>query len=431
MSTTFPPIDSWREERRKDRLILAEIARADQAAAAETAIAERAADAQLRHAAEEKRRERAAEDRARAGAWVSARVLHLLFVPVIVVPCLLAWTAMAVYGMDLYGGIGVLLPLFSEFAMWAFAAAVTITRHRDARRQETDPDAGASPVWHLRAGVVAFAAFAALLNFAHGLSAGPHHGPLTATVMAAISTAGVIAHQLITAGPKRTRAGRHDKTIGTMVEDREFGARKTAVRAADVVIDEDGRAELVWPAAEEAAVLKVEEARARQAEAERRAAAAEQQAEETAAAARAEADARIRAAEEAAAWEADEALREAGREVEEALRLSAAERAGLDALAVPEPPSAPAPGTCIAAYEDGGLCGRARPCARHEPEIAVPGESKKDHLLRLYRAHPMYDVRAWASRTATELAGHVQLSPGTARAYVYSHLNSGTEELAS
>jgi hypothetical protein len=79
--------------------------------------------------------------------------------------------------------------------MWAFAAATTITRHRHPER----------PVWHLRLGTVVFAGFGAALNFAHGLAA---YGPVAGVVMALVSVAGVTAHQLVTAGPRRPRADR-------------------------------------------------------------------------------------------------------------------------------------------------------------------------------------------------------------------------------
>jgi hypothetical protein len=84
------------------------------------------------------------------------------------------------------------------------------------------------------------------------------------------------------------------------------------------------------------------------------------------------------------------------------------------------------PGTCIAKTGDavGDLCGRERPCARHEPEVRLPGETKKAHLLRLYSAHPDSGNRAAASRTAAELAAHAQLGEGTARAYIYKELDA-------
>ena len=60
----------------------------------------------------------------------------------IVVPGVLAWTAMAAYGTQVWGAAGVILPIFSEGAMWAFAGATTITRHRHPDR----------PLWPLRFG---------------------------------------------------------------------------------------------------------------------------------------------------------------------------------------------------------------------------------------------------------------------------------------
>lgn len=86
------------------------------------------------------------------------------------------------------------------------------------------------------------------------------------------------------------------------------------------------------------------------------------------------------------------------------------------------------PGSCIAVSDSGEVCGRVRPCTRHEPEVSIPGETKKAHLIRLYRDHPRYGDRAWASRAATELAGHVQLSPGTARNNVNEYLDETAGE---
>lgn len=73
----------------------------------------------------------------------------------------------------------------------------------------------------------------------------------------------------------------------------------------------------------------------------------------------------------------------------------------------------------------GAICGRYRPCTRHEPGAVLPGETKKAHLARLYADHPAAGDRSAASRTAAELAPHAQLSEGTARAYIYSFLTRG------
>ena len=139
--------------------------------------------------------------------------MDLLFVPVITVPAVLSWTAMSEFGARLYGPPGLLLPAFSEGTMWAFAAAVTITVRRHPGRH----------VWHLRAGIAVFALIGAALNFLHGLTVstplfpGLPSGPLAGAVMAIVSVAGVIAHQLITAGPRRadTPAAEADTTPDT------------------------------------------------------------------------------------------------------------------------------------------------------------------------------------------------------------------------
>ena len=165
-------------------------------------------------------------------AWVREHVLDLLFVPVIVVPAVLAWTAMAAYGDQLYGPPGLVLPAFSEGAMWAFAIATTWTIRRYPDR----------PAWHLRTGTWMFAAIAASLNFSHGLNLSPRAG----VVMALVSVAGVLAHQFITAGPRRSRAERGQARIDRAVARRELAVRRAAVRDADAVLDEDGRAHLIY-----------------------------------------------------------------------------------------------------------------------------------------------------------------------------------------
>ena len=212
------PVPGWREEMRQDRLIRAQIGQDREAARAQLRITERDArargrrqDAHARTVARQQAREaraarrqqahaRAVARRAARAAWVVRHVLDLLFVPVIAVPAVLAWTAMAAYGSQIYGPPGLALPAFSEGAMWAFAVATTVTRHRHPDR----------PIWHLRLGTAVSAAYGAALNFAHGMSpAGPGpHGPAAGVVYALVSVAGVIVHQLVTAGPRRSRAER-------------------------------------------------------------------------------------------------------------------------------------------------------------------------------------------------------------------------------
>ena len=235
---------SWREERRQDRLISAQVDREREAARTQARIAERQAQAQMRReeelawsAARQQARERRAAHRADRVAWVRGHVLDLLFVPVIVVPAVLAWTAMAAYGYQLYGPPGLLLPAFSEGAMWAFAIATTLTIRRHPDR----------PNWHLRLGTWVFAAIGAALNFTHGMTApsGPH-GPGVAVVMALVSVAGVVAHQIITAGPRRSRAERDQARLQRVAARREMAVRRAAVRHAVADLDDDGDARLIY-----------------------------------------------------------------------------------------------------------------------------------------------------------------------------------------
>jgi hypothetical protein len=247
MAGSLRQSSSWREEMRQDRLISAQIDREREAARLQARIAERQARVQARReedlarsAARRQAREQRAARRADRVAWVRGHVLDLLFVPVIVVPAVLAWTAMGSYGYQLYGPPGLLLPAFSEGAMWAFAIATTLTVRRHPDR----------PVWHLRLGTWVFAAVGAALNFTHGVTAlpGPHalNGVGVGLVMALVSVAGVVAHQLITAGPRRSRAERDEARIQRAAARRELAARRAAVRCAVADQDGDGHARLIY-----------------------------------------------------------------------------------------------------------------------------------------------------------------------------------------
>ena len=237
-------LQAWREEGRRDRLTQAQIDRDRDTARIQSRIAERQAIVQIRRdeaqakavAAQQARKARAARRAARA-SWLSGHAVDLLFVPVIVVPAVLAWTAMAAYGCQLYGPPGLALPALSEGGMWTFAGATTITRRKHPGK----------PLWHLRAGTVVFAAYGAALNFLHGMTAqhGPH-GPGVAAVYALVSVAGVTAHQLVTAGPRRSRAERNAARIARAAGRREMAARRAALRDAVADVDEHGNARLVY-----------------------------------------------------------------------------------------------------------------------------------------------------------------------------------------
>ncbi|WP_309110280.1 DUF2637 domain-containing protein [Saccharothrix sp.] len=223
-------MSTWQEERRANRAAEAAIRRADKDAEAQRRRADQAAAVQLRQERADTARDRRVRAVKAAGAWVRSNVLELLFVPVIVVPAVLAWTAMAAYGQEVFGPAGVLLPLFSEGAMWTFAFAVPMAQR-----------AGRSTGW-LHLGVWVFAAVAAILNYVHGQTVA--HG----VVMALVSVGGVVVHQLITASPlgrRPTRAERDHARLQRLAARRVVAVRRAAVRQAAAALAADGTATLV------------------------------------------------------------------------------------------------------------------------------------------------------------------------------------------
>lgn len=277
------------------------------AAQAEAIRAQAKANIQLQRDAawsEDRRKEREARDRRRAearkrrddrreaaGKWVKSHTTDLLFVPVIAVPAALSWSSMAAYGVSIYGPAGVTLPALSEGAMWAFAGATTMRQRENERRaaarlapprrtfrpaddgvpvigtweddedadtgEETSPEAvpaGDKPLWHLRIGTVIFGAYAAALNFLHGMTAASDprthavtsHTYVVALSMALVSVAGVVAHQLVTAGPRSSKQERDAARMDREVARRQLAVRRHAVRSARADLDEDGHAVLVY-----------------------------------------------------------------------------------------------------------------------------------------------------------------------------------------
>lgn len=219
-------------ERRADRVAAAEQARADADAASDRKARDRASRADLaqQRAAATARRRAAAF--ARLSGWAARHRVDLLIYPLAVASAVLAVPSMATFGTDIYKNpVGAVLPLLTELGMWAFALAV------QARRR-TNPDA---PVWALQLGVWVFAAVAGGLNFAHGLREGATAG----VVMGIASVAGVIAHQLVTAGGLRSLAERRDARQAGQVRRKVTAARRAAVRAAVAEVTADGQARLV------------------------------------------------------------------------------------------------------------------------------------------------------------------------------------------
>jgi hypothetical protein len=244
-------VSTWREEKRKDRASEAEQARLDAITAAEVetiraaafAESQRAADEQQRQhereaeqakaAADGLRREQRREALAALRTWAAGHVVDLLIYPLALVSAVMAVPAMAAYGAQQYGNAtGYALPVISELGMWAFALAVMVSRRANSER----------PVFLLQAGVYVFGAVALGLNVLHGLDRGLD----AAVVMGVASVAGVVAHQLVTASPRRTCDERDAARIARLTRRKVIRVRRAAVRAAVAEIDAQGGARLVF-----------------------------------------------------------------------------------------------------------------------------------------------------------------------------------------
>lgn len=232
-------MSTWAEQRRADRVADREQARLDAAAADERARADRDHREALARQARTERRDvrdarqaKAKARRATAAAWLAGHAADLLVYPLALVSAAMAVPAMARYGHEIYGdATGYVLPVLSELGMWAFAFAVMVSRHRHPDR----------PTVMLTAGIGVFAAVGAALNFLHGLD----KGLTTALVMAVVSVAGVVAHQLVVAAPPRSRADRSEQRLARLADRRVAAARRLAVRHAVVELAADGTASLV------------------------------------------------------------------------------------------------------------------------------------------------------------------------------------------
>ena len=221
--------NEYREQRRQDKAAAAEERRKDLAAQAE----QRRQDVAQ---AETQRTDRAAARRARVATamqWLGTRPVELLLSLIVIVPGVLAVPAMAAFGVQVYGaGIGWLLPAFSEAGMWAFAFATHAAR-REGR-----------PTGWLQLGVWVFTAVSAALNFAHGYLFG---GVGIGFVMAVVAVGGVVAHQLITAAPMRTRhtrAERRADRTARIAARRVTRLERAAVRQAAAELDSTGAVQL-------------------------------------------------------------------------------------------------------------------------------------------------------------------------------------------
>jgi hypothetical protein len=165
--------------------------------------------------------------------WAGEHVRDLLIYPLAVASAVMAVPSMATYGTARYGyAYGAVLPVLSELGMWAFAVAVTFSRRLHPDR----------PVWALQLGLVVFAGAGFGINLGHGLSG----GPLAGVVMGFASIAGVVAHQLVTAAPRRSAVERAEIRIERTRSRKTARIRRAAVRHAVAEIDAHGSVTLVY-----------------------------------------------------------------------------------------------------------------------------------------------------------------------------------------
>jgi len=145
----------------------------------------------------------------------------------------MAIPAMAGYGIDIYNSpTGAALFWITELGMWSFAIATEVSRRLHPDR----------PVWSLQLGVWLFAAAAFGVNFSHGASTDVAAG----LVMGTVSVAGVIAHQLVTAAPRRSRTERLAARTARRIDRKVARVQRTAVRTAVAHIAAGGQVELVF-----------------------------------------------------------------------------------------------------------------------------------------------------------------------------------------
>lgn len=251
---------NWREDRaeeqRKKDAAAAEQRRLDTLAAAEVAaIKQRAArearrddvdftDRRRRELRKEQQREQDAKRARRAKQlknlreWAGTHMVDLMIYPLALVSAVMAIPAMAHYGHRVYGtSTGAALPVITELGMWAFAFAVQYTRLRAPDR----------PVWALVLGVWAFAAVGASLNFLDGAT-GPNGEVGRGIVMGVVSVAGVVAHQLVSASPRRSRAERDARRVARHAATKIAAVRKAVIDASVSRVDDAGQVVLMFSA---------------------------------------------------------------------------------------------------------------------------------------------------------------------------------------
>ncbi|MET8847993.1 hypothetical protein [Amycolatopsis sp. NPDC004625] len=245
------------EQARADRAARAEQGRADrqlefeqqltltqlQQADARLAEADAKADRQLR-------RERWNTRATAARAWAGAHVVDLLIYPLMLVSAAIAVPLAAQWGAATLGHTGALLPVLSEWGMVAFSIAVHVSRVRTPDR----------PVWALQTGTWVFAAVGFAIAVIRGVTDRHGGGWSLGVVMGLVSVAGVAAHQLVSAAPRRSPAERAARKLARqeLAEQRaELATRKVAAARVDAArraaiahsvaeVDPNGTARLVF-----------------------------------------------------------------------------------------------------------------------------------------------------------------------------------------
>lgn len=229
-------MSAWNEERRADRAAEREQDRQDRRLAAEEARKNR----RDREKAQERRREQRRQRRTALREALAAQIGQVPWLVIMGAPMVLSWTAMARYGTEVYGPVGVLLPLFSEAALLVFALVAA----RAAQRGE--------PTAVLRLGTAVFALVTAALNYIHGAS-GDGGSVTQGVVMAVVAVGGVAVHQIVHARqprPRRTRTQRQADRLARLHQRRVIRLQRAAVRVATPVLASDGTVHLVHRAGE-------------------------------------------------------------------------------------------------------------------------------------------------------------------------------------
>ncbi|QYN23153.1 hypothetical protein [Amycolatopsis sp. DSM 110486] len=195
-------------------------------------------------------RGRRTEALARAARWCGAHVVDLLIYPLMLVSAAITIPGVAEYGRAHLGGeVGGLLPILSEWGMIAFSVALHVSRIKYPDR----------PVWALQLGLWVFAGYGFTISVLRGVGA-PGGGLDIGVVMGLVSVAGVIAHQMVSAAPRRSgaeraarRTARAEQKAGRAAErtrraatERVETARRAAIKSAVAEVDQDGTARLVF-----------------------------------------------------------------------------------------------------------------------------------------------------------------------------------------